>query len=300
MVDRVTYLSTSTKYYVFDALYELAIKLPMARFTGIADSDTASTIVDADMPNHDELFDGGTLFLWFSTAAPDLDYKRSKVVTDHTGTTLTFEPDEALMDTIGYTVFDGAFPRHILIEAVSLALADFGTIPVVRNITTVTDQQEYDYTESATILTGNKVVKVELATETSAPYNYYEHHHWTMKHDPTIGIVLSFDPNHIPAGGYNMRVTYLVKHLDLMGHETYVQPIYSAQDALEIAPPINPLRLSWAAAVYALRWKMQMAPDALLYAAAYQEAVQWAEMYKQKCPILIPDVIHHSRWVLAR
>ncbi len=301
MTDRVHYLSALTQYTVFDALYDLAIKLPMLRYEGAVTSVGTGTIIDTTLPNINGMFNGGTLFVWFTTVDPPVHNKRSKLVTDHTGTTLTISPLEASIAAgAGYAVFNASFPHWLLIQALGLALQDFGDIPVVREITTVENQEEYDYTDSAAIMTGNQVVAVEIAANKTAPYEYHPHYHWKMNHSPTTGMTLVFDKNHIPSGGYLMRLTYMAKHLDIVGRETYAALSWAAQDGLEIAPVINPQRLSWQAAVYALRWKVGAAPSEPMYATMLNEAIKRAEVHAAKFPIVVPTHIRQSNYLVGR
>jgi hypothetical protein len=302
MTDRVTYLSAITQYTVYDALYDLAIKLPMLRYEGaVTGVGTGTTITDTYLPPTNGMFDGGTLFVWWTTTGPVVHTKRSKLITDHTGTTLTFDPSDASINAgAGYAAFNASFPHWLLIQSLGLALQDFGDIPIQRSITTVADQAEYDYTDSAAIMTGNQVIGVEIARNKAEPYEYYPHYHWSMIHNATSGMTLVFDPSHIPPGGYNMRLTYLCKHLDIVGRETYASLTWAAQDSLEIAPLINPQRLSWQAAVYALRWKVGASPSEPMYATMLNEAIKRAEMLSAQFPIRLPNKVHQAKWLVGR
>jgi hypothetical protein len=301
MVDRVTYLSTATQYRVMDAIYDLALKLPNIRFEGVTDTHPLSTtFTDPYLPNVNGLFLNGTVYFWWTTD-DKVKHTRSKLVTDHVGTTITFTPEEPTMATgTGYSIFDGSFPHWILIQSLGMALRDFGDIPVTRTITTVENQEEYDYTDSAEIFTGNQLISVEIAQQTSEPYDYYKHMNWSLKRNAANGETLCFDAGHVPDGGYNMRLTYWCKHLDILGHEAAVSPTWAAQDGLEIAPALNPERLSWAAAVYALRWRAPLSSDTPKYKDALQEAIQRAEQYRLKYPIDRPVTVHLSKWQVGR
>jgi hypothetical protein len=305
MVDRVQYLSTSQTYYyqyLHEALYNLALKLPMLNFEGIADSPTSTsavTLVDADLPSSNGLFNKGTLFLWWGYTGT-ADNPSTHEVTDHTGTTLTYTPLANMGPGLKYAVFSGTFPRWKMVQALDQALRDIGDIPVTRTINTVANQQEYNYVDSALIMTGNMVLGVEIASSTSAPYSYIPHYHWSMKHSAESGMAISFDPGHIPAGGYKMRITYMARHLDLSGHEKFQLAYLPDVDGIEIAPVINLDRLSWAAAVYALRWKVGEAPESPMFATLLNEALKRAEQLKAQFPVIKPQYIHQSNWLVGR
>ena len=308
MVDRVGYLSTATQYRVVDALYDLAIKLPSHRVDGGAVSSIGTVPDHFHDPDSlsgttSGLFTNGTLFIWGTGPADSyIKYRYSYLVTDHTGTQITFTPTPPSMPatTPTYSLFDATFPRSIMIQSLGMALRDFGDIPVTREITTVENQEEYDYADSASIFTGNHVIKVEIATQSSEPFEYYTHYNWHNGHDAVNGNTLRFDPGHVPDGGYNMRLTYLCKHLDVLGHETYAWYTWAVQDGLEIAPIVNTERLSWAAAVYALRWKVQRSPEQPKFKEALQEAIGREQQYRNKFPIERPTTIHLSNWQVAR
>jgi hypothetical protein len=307
MTDRVDYLSTVTQYRVLDALYDLAIKLPCHRVDGGAVTGLSASpphfhdaTLLAGVP--DGLFKNGTLFIWGTGDTPTfIKYRRSYLVVDHTGDRIEFTPAApTLITTPTYSLFDATFPRTILIQSLGMALRDFGDIPVTREITTVENQEEYDYVDSAQVFTGNQLIKVEVATQMNEPYEYYTHRNWHMGHDAANGNTLRFDPGHVPNGGYKMRLTYWCKHVDVLGHETFEWYTYAVQDGLEIAPILQPERLSWAAAVYALRWKVQRSPEQSSYKEALQEAIQREQQYRMKYPIEKPVTIHLSNWQVGR
>jgi hypothetical protein len=306
MVNRIGFLSSNAYYFVQDALYDTALKLPMHRVEGTVDSfPSTTTMIDAkQLPNQNGLYTGGTLFLWGTDdASPASSYKASYRVTDHTGTTLTFYPATLIKlgsAAVPYSLFMGDFPRHILLMSVGNALRDMGDIPVTDTITTVENQQTYDFDDNGAndnTFSGKKILKIEIATSAEAPYNFVAHYHWHVRYDVTNGMTLEFAQGHIPPGGFGMRVTYLTSHKDILGHEDYAAPTYQAQDDLEIAPLMNHERLAWAAAVYALRWRRNLSPEKPVYTQALQEALQQSLYFQQKYPIVLPEVVRHSNWL---
>lgn len=297
MANRVQYLSTDNYYTVIDALLDLAIKLPMERFGGSMTKVSSTQFTDTNLNAENGVYQYGTLFIFYVSS--EVNYKYTYRVTEQTTSTVTFSPacDNYSTGSL-YYMFSYTFPRWLLIQSLDLALRDIGDIPIVRNITT-DGGQEYNYNDSEVILTGNEVVKIELGANTSAPYDYYPHYHWQLRHDAYNGHTILFEPGHVPDSGYPMKITYMAAHKPLDGSENYAAPTWAAQDALEIGPAINPERLSWQAAVYALRWKVHQAPEKALYAQALQEAMQRAEQQRARHPIRKPTRIKLSNYLVG-
>jgi hypothetical protein len=303
----ISYVQSQTLYTRFDALFDLARKLPMLSYQGRASGHVDSvSITDTTLPSNNGMFNGGTLFLWYVVTA--VLTKHIALVSDHTGNTLTYAPGNATFtDLDTYAVFNATFPHWQMASAIGNALRDIGDIPVTHIITTTANKQEYTLADlnvqgpaAGAALQGFHLVGVEVADSTSAPYNYAPHYHWDWKQNFTGGMTLCFDTGHIPAGGRRMRLTYMVPNKDLDGQYAKTAYLTSTWWESAISPMIEPERLSWQAAVYALRWKVGMAPEQPMYATMLNEAIKRAEELKVRFPVPRPSHIHQSKWLVGR
>ena len=300
MVDRIEFDSTLTSYTVFEAMYDLATKLPVTRYESMVTSATTTTLTDSTMESINGLFTGGTLWVWQKESS--ILWTHSHVITDHTGTTLTFTPAAALglTTTDNYMACGGAFPRWLLLQAISMALRDVGSLPFLATCTTVADQQEYDSDDIAMLARGLGVVSIDISTSKTAPYDYVSHHNWSVINTMEKGTTIAFDPGHIPDAGYTMRVTYLASHRDIQGHDIGTGVTPGITDDYEISYQIRPERLAWEAAVHALRVKVSEGPEAPKYSIFLNEALKRAEIARASYPIIKPQTVRMSRWLQAR
>ena len=242
--------------------------------SGTASGGTTTTLVDSDFPWQnsggvvpaDDHYNGGTI--WFTSGDND---GITEMITDWAKTTKTFTfatLSDAIVSGVKYSACNMKYPRYILQEAINYALSNIGDVPQLYTnaaFITVADQINYDLPSGV-----YNVLKVEIARSTSTPYDFVEHKHWREIEDD-----IYFDENSQPSeDDYPIRLTYCVP------------PTSLTADSSAISDYIHIDRLKWEAAVYALRWKLQMTGgDEQVIATVLQEALAMAEAMKHKHPV---------------
>jgi len=159
-----------------------------------------------------------------------------------------------------YAVCDKEFTRAMLRAAVNEALrvqAPYDAEDV--SLVTVAGQDEYTLPAGV-----SQVKKVEVATETAAPYGYYVHCHW----DEVSGKLRfpSFAPQ---LDDYKIRLTYTAGHTDL------------SDDASAIPFGVNEDALYWKAIIALLSDAKVLRPKEPRYVDIMNEA---QEMYRRTNP----------------
>lgn len=225
-------------YTLFQATLDLARRLGDV-FESSATSGTTQTVVDsmlfqaagwfADYPR-------GSLWLMITT-------KATKVITTHSGSTITFTPGQGSAVLAGdkYAAAPGAYPLYALKQAINMALRDIGKIPAEKQVTAVAAQETY--TSADDTVFDEDIIGVEVANNASAPYYWTPHGRWHQV--PSTPRSLVFDEGSAPANAYKMRILYLADHSEL------------SADSDQISSDIHPNRLLAHAAVHALRWRLE-------------------------------------------
>jgi hypothetical protein len=267
---------------LWDASLDLARVLTQV-WNSTATGGTTTTVVDTAIDEPSNYFGtstrNGTLWL-------DLTTDVTKVITGHTTTTLTFSPAQATPTpgaVVAGNVYYAApadFPRFVLFQSINAALQEIGRMPTVAEVTATIDQQEYDSDDNA--IFENEIIKIELANDDSAPYNWTPHYNW--KQVELTKRALVFAEGYVPDEANTMRITYLADHATL------------STDAGVVNRIVNPNRLKWQAAVHALRWKIAHTKgDEDFFREAYAQAQVNALREAAKYPILYDKIIH-SNW----
>jgi hypothetical protein len=284
-------------YTYFEAQVDLA-RVLMDVWEGVATGGTTTTVIDTVLNYPDGYFSDnprGTLFLDLATDAV-------AVITGHSSQTITFAPAQAGAVAANdiYYAAPGVFPKHIIEQSVKMGLKRIGKIPFAKDVAAVVDQQEWD-SDDDTVFTQD-IVGVEFAANAAAPFNFTPHYRWNQ-YMLSSKKTLVFNEGALPTTTNNMRIFYLDDH----------EPLTSLDD--EISSFVNPDRLTWTAAIHALRWRIQRikqvadtseqdgalmteAKANLLSVSQEQlaEAEQQAVTLAQLFPIDRQKTPHHARW----
>lgn len=259
-------------YTLFDATLDLARVLEDV-FESTATGGSTTTVIDTAIVEPTGYYNNGPVWLKEQAA--------TRRVTTHTTTTLTFTPAATAISAGKLYAVGSRYPMRVLIQALNAALKDFGKIPATAEITATAEQQEYVTADNAAFT--EEIVKVELAENEEAPYDWHEHYNWQQSR--TLPRVFVFDPDKQPMEARKMRLTYLAEHAAL------------STDASAISDHIHPDRLKWAAAVHALRWRYQRTKqDEPAVIDLLNEAKQQAQAMATKHPLPAFVRLHLARW----
>jgi hypothetical protein len=181
-------------------------------------SGTTSTLVDAVRVTQNGYFNGGTLFFITGLLAGKFvritSYNQG-VFTFDTQTNQTTAADQYLAIPAETSLYD-------ILGAINLALLDIGTI-LKEDVTVTTVAAQEEYALPTTGAGVANVVKVEIAQNAAAPYDYAESIHWSE----SVG-KLRFDVGFRPGTtGNKIRITYLAAHSTLNIYSDVLDPSIS-------------------------------------------------------------------------
>jgi hypothetical protein len=208
--------------------------LELARVLGIVYEGTATggsttTCVDTAMEYPQDYFEDGTL--WITSG--DADGLCTKI-TAHANDTLTFATHTiAVAATNTYAAATADFPKFALKNAVLSALRYQPIMKADTSTTTAANQETYTLPTDVA-----DVRRVEIATSTSAPYEYETNYHWI---EANGSLCLYGD---LPSTGYTMRLWYADYHDDIA-------------ESGSVEEGVDLIWLKWASAVNAWRWRIQ-------------------------------------------
>lgn len=213
---------------------------------GTATGGSVTTMVDAAFPWRpdrtnapgDDFYNTGTI--WFLSGTLD---GKSAVVTDWARSTAqgtaTFATQSATASGANYAICDNTYPRYVLRQAVNEALSVIGGEDLENTATTtVANQMTYDLPAGV-----YNVIRLEIATATSSPYNYVEipGDQWREINDD-----IAFEDFKQPTTtGHIIRLTYRVPLTVLSSDTSAVPDLYDAN------------WVKWAGAAYCYRWRYQ-------------------------------------------
>lgn len=211
--------------------------LMTARIVGGAVEGTATAlgtnvINDTLLIQPADFWPGGCAFLW---QLGSLTWKTGDVTSGGSGAI------QAGVGSVGfgqrYAATGRDWSRTDLQRAVNLALLEMGPYLTYTDLTTVAGQEAYTLA-----MAERAVVRVELAQETGAPYEWM-----LLTRYQLAGGELRFDEDAQPAvDGYKLRVWW------------EKQPAELANDADLLPGEYDDEQVGWTAAVYALRRRMQL------------------------------------------
>jgi len=253
--------------------------LSLAKLVSNVRSSTATggsvtTLIDTARTEPDDFFTGGTI--WFLSGA---NLGKSAVITGWvlSTKTFTFATQTALVAGVLYAASPWDYPRDKLWEAINRALQGLENLPAEDvTLTTVADQEAYSIPAGC-----EDVRRVEIATQTAAPLQYFVSHHWQI-----VGSKIRFHWDYAPdTTGYTMRLTYIGLHNDL------------TTDISVITPYVHPELLQWVAAVEALRAKIQeRGEDDVTIPKLLNDAQNMANIMRARYPILdVPRDFTYAR-----
>lgn len=262
-----------------NAILDLARLLMPDTIQSAATGGNATTVVDNTRTEPDEHFNQGTIWMLSGNNAG-----KTGVITswDLPTTTFTF-PTMTLLNANGnsYAASPGTFPRDKLREFVNQARRTIGPV-ISENVALVTVADQEDYTLPAGVY---NVLRVEVATELSAPYKFEPSLNWEE-----LGGEIRFDTDFAPdEDGYMIRLLYRP-----------VQVVDLTADADVVSDYLHTDLLKWEAAVNAWRWLLRARggddPTAAVFlnealVNARRERGNWLE----QVDALQKDV-HLSRW----
>lgn len=170
-------------------------------FSGVADTGgSTTTLIDERLTDKAGSLQNGTL--WFLSG--DLDGVCARVE-KHSAGKLTFPAQGIVPDGLRYAVAKPQFPKHLLEQAMGLAL---GELPehTLEDITLVTVANQEEYTLPTGVA---NLVSVEIATAAADPYSWVESLHWRETAGGKLRFISGWQPG---LAGNKMRLSYNDKH----------------------------------------------------------------------------------------
>lgn len=196
----------------------------------VATNGSTSTLVDANMVEPDQFFNGGTIFFLSGALLG-----KTAVITDWDETTKTFTfpvQTNAVVAGVRYAVAESRYTREALVQAIKSALSEIGPY-LERNDTLLTVANQAEYTLPAGV---SDIKRVQIGLTATAPIEWDAPDHWWIEWDGE----LIFGDEHLPSStGYPIRVWYEAAHAD----------VYLDADVIKNAVHID--RLGWTAAWFA-------------------------------------------------
>jgi hypothetical protein len=220
-----------------NAILEVA-KLVQNVRTGFTTSvGSVTTLVDTSTTEPVDYWNNGQIFF----QSGDLVGKTA-LVTDYDLTTHTYTfATQTHVPGLGvpYSVMESNYSRSDIVRAIQQAFMDIGEITQEDStLVVVADQEEYDLPTGVSGL-----VRVEIATESAAPYGKYTHYWW----DETEDGHLRFDPEYVPnaEAGFKIFLSYNQPHTSV------------SADTATISNGIPVALLRWIAAVNLYRTQLK-------------------------------------------
>lgn len=170
-------------------------------FSGVADTGgSTTTLEDESLKAKVGSLQDGTL--WFLSG--DLDGVCTRVE-KHSAGKLTFPAQGIKPDGLRYAVTKPQFPKHLLEQAMGLAL---GELPehTLEDLTLVTVANQEEYTLPTGVF---NLVAVEIASSATAPYQYVESLHWRETAGGKLRFISGWQP---VIAGFKMRISYNDDH----------------------------------------------------------------------------------------
>lgn len=214
---------------LFNVLLATARNLRGTR-PGIATGGGATTLIDTNLSEPNDYFNGGTIFFLTGNNA-----NKSAIITDWASATGIFTfatPGAACAAGDQYVATDGGYyTRQAMVDAINQALLALGPFDTTNTtLTTAANTTDYDLPAG---VSGVKIV--QFATALAAPYL------WTAPYPyfrEEAGVLI-LDDEYLPSAGYAIKLTYEANHARVQ------------LDADVVTDDVNIERLSWEAAFYA-------------------------------------------------
>lgn len=193
--------------------------LEVARLTGEVYESTATggsttTLEDSNMDQPAEHFEGGTLWL----LSGDNEGVVTRVLEHGEDSLKIATQDNAVADGDQYAVSPNYIHLELLKQACLWALRNLGKLMKSdTSLTVVEDQEEYTLPDGV-----SDIRRVELATNSTAPYTYERHYAWRE-----MGGTLVFHPDRIPDTdeGNLIRLWYAGYHAEIDTDEDLEIPV---------------------------------------------------------------------------
>lgn len=220
------------------ATLEVAKIITSVQGPEVATGGSATTIINTGSynPYADDYWNNGTIWVMSGNNAG-----KSAIITDWVQSTETWTfPTMTLLCAAAdvYYVANKDYPQQILRQGVNVALQSISGLDYEdATLTTVADQMDYALPSGV-----YNVKRVEVAANTSAPYDYdvVDGAYWR-----TVGTNISLAEGHqFTSTGYYIRLTYNIPSTAI------------TTDAGTIPDAVAIDWLKWAAAVHCLRWRM--------------------------------------------
>jgi len=105
----------------------------------------------------------------------------------------------AVPASVTYAIAEGIYPLERMKQAMNWVLDDSQYMVLDTSLTTTDDTESYALPSGVT----RDVRRVEIATETDAPYKWFKHKAWDIIDDDLVFL------DHLPEGGYTIRLHYV-------------------------------------------------------------------------------------------
>jgi hypothetical protein len=190
---------------LFDAILSLSREVNIMRDGAASATGSATTLVDDQLDPGIENMRAGTIFILSGASVG-----KSRRIKSHTATNILTFLTTTTSNGAGdrYAVAGSDIPRDTLISCVNEALRRIPKIAGDATLVTVANQQVYTLPVGPPVI--DKLIRVEVATKTVAPYRPYQHNGWD-EHDGELW----FDVHPPTTAGMKIFLTYQAKHVDL-------------------------------------------------------------------------------------
>lgn len=180
--------------------------------TGVATGGTVSTLVDTSRIEPADYWKDGTLFL-LSGKSLGLATK-VLAFSENTFTVTAVDVAKTLATNDLYAVAPPIFPYDVMQIAIQRALDEIGNITTYDESLLVTAS-----TNSYALPAGvSGLMRVEVATTTTAPYSYSPNYFWHENNG-----YLYFDPQKAPSTiGMKIRIWYRIPHVEVTTYSTVI------------------------------------------------------------------------------
>lgn len=257
------------------------VRLVGRMFAGSATTTSGAaptTIIDTNQKStSDDFYNGGLIF--FTSGA---NANVTRTITDYVNSTrtFTFSPALASIITSGdrYEAARSNYSRAELVQAVNQALQEMGEVTTHDDtLLVLADTDEYTLPSGVA-----RLVRVEVAAESAAPYGWERNNYWQEN-----GGSLIFDPGKAPStAGNKIRVWYNGQHAAVNADTDVISNYVHAE------------RLAWTAAYYAAynRARVVEQADPVLKDVLQLTATRMAEMIQRHPVRNMPRDPRYSGW----
>jgi len=193
-------------------------------YYGVATGGTNNTLLDANMINAptDDFYNGGTLYIVSANNGSVCD-----IISDWADTNLTFtlQTTQSAVYASGdtYTAFTDLYLMRNVEKAVNNVITNLPETDLQALDTTVANQMAYDYPSN-----GAAILRLEIATSKTSPYDYKIHRSWETFNDGTNDQIVFMRNTQPATSGYRIRFTYRARPSALSADSDILSDFYNA------------------------------------------------------------------------